>query len=413
MHLRRNRVLLYELIIVVTIISSSFMTYLHLLFPDTSTWTISFFQFNSTHYKSVQMFCFSVLLFLSQSLFLSLWYITCRYWWKAAIFIVLMMNFYNLFIVVFFEIEVSYLINKFSIYFFTLLCTYLVYLVSKKINYPLWNRLTLDAIDSEEILLYKFKNSKHYTRVLNSFDEDAYKSNITNLKELVAKAVLISEDNFNKEENQSNILDKSLKGKSIGGVLIFLLILSLLLLDKLHVYAPDDKIWDLGFTTMGSFEFQSVFIFLWFTMLKVTSFLALTIWFLTTRYWWKYFLLIPIIIVSYQIFGIFDVNEIFINEKEIWQALPILLPLMLFLIFLSVKINNFTKVEKLKNKIKVETFKVISFLAHQEDEEGNNQIKVDLAKLMENKNTYKADDYLKELEVLHKKLLQKKRSQYK
>ena len=411
MHLKRKRVLLYELMIVVTIISSSFMTYLHVLCPDTSTWTTFFFQFNSTHYNSAQMYCFFVLLFLSQSLLLSLWYITCRYWWKIAIFIVLMMSFYNFSIVVFSEVESSDLTHRFSIYFLTLLCSYLVYLVSKKINYPLWNRLTLDAIDSEEVLRYKFKNSKHYTRVLNSFDEDAYKSNITNLKELVAKAVLISEDNFNKEENQSNILDKSLKGKSIGGVLIFLLILSLLLLDKLHVFAPDDKTWDLGFITMGSFEFQSVFIFLWFTMLKITSFLALTIWFLTSRYWWKYFLLIPIIIVSYQIIGTFNVNVRFINENEIMQALPLLLPVMLFLIFLSIKINNFTKVEKLKNKIKVKTFKVISFLAHQEDEEGNNQIKVDLARLMESKSAYKADDYLKELEVLHKKLLQKKRSQ--
>lgn len=400
----------YELIIVFTIVLASIMVYLHVLCPDSSSWTTPLYTFKTTFYHSVQMYCFQVLLFLSNVVMLALWYITCRYWWRIAVFVLLVVWLYNFFVIFMSEVQLSEINGKVLIYFLTGLCSVLVYYIGKKSNYPLWNRLTLDAIDAEEILRYKFKNANHYTRVLNRFDEESYQSNMDNLKELVANAVLISEDDD--KQNANPFFESTSAIKTIGSVCIFVCLLLLLVLDKVYLLAPaDEKVWDLGLLQIQSYEFLSVRIFLWFTMLKVSTFIMLTIWFLTTRYWWKYFLLIPITIVSYQLIATFNVDIASTHETEIWSALPVLLPLLLFLTFLSVKINNFTKVEKIKNNIKVKTFKVISFLAREEEESVTyDNVKQELAILISNKDSYEPDEYLQKLEALHNELIQKKRS---
>lgn len=407
MNLKRRRRVSYDMLIVVIIIVSSFMVYAHVLCPVDDNWVTSLFSFTTSYYSTVEMYCFQVLLFLCNTIFLSIWYITCRYWWKSSVFILLVVGLYKLFVVVFSEVQLSDIVNKIVVLFLTILVSYAVYLISKKVNYPLWNRLNLDAIDSEEILKYKFKNTNHYSRVLNSFNEEAYVSNVDDLKQLVAKAVLMSEDESKEEEDKDTFFKNPLKRRTLGGYLMFFLIISIVFIARIYKLTPRDATtWNLGFMEIGSFEFQSVRIFFWFTLIKVTSFIILTIWFLSSRYWWKYFLLIPLTIVSYQIIAVFNVNEKFVHENEVWQAFPVLIPLMLFLVFLSFKLNNFTKVEKLKNKIKAETFKVISFLA--KDEESYSEDKLALAALIADKDSYEPTEYLKKLEELNDKLKAKK-----
>ncbi|WP_335965352.1 hypothetical protein [Galbibacter sp. PAP.153] len=123
------------------------------------------------------------------------------------------------------------------LYTLTFLWGLLFIWLRKKLNYPLWSRLHVDAIDAEEILRYKFKNTRHYAKVLNGLNEEVGNSTLQDAKSIIAKAVVLAEDNS--ETNSQNTILPPSERRDWSGVLIFLLILFIPVFANLYRLAPN------------------------------------------------------------------------------------------------------------------------------------------------------------------------------
>jgi len=73
----------------------------------------------------------------------------------------------------------------------------------------------------------------------------------------------------------------------------------------------------------------------WISGLKFCLMAILLAWFFLEKKWWKYALLSPILITSYQIRNLFDITRDTVDEYEIFHALPLLTLIALVLIALS------------------------------------------------------------------------------
>ncbi|MDG3582227.1 MULTISPECIES: hypothetical protein [Galbibacter] len=108
--------------------------------------------------------------------------------------------------------------------------------------------------------------------------------------------------------------------------------------------------------------------------------------------------------VSYQIITTLNVEVTAIDENEIFRAFPVLLILTSFLLWVSFKIRNFTKVEDLKRRIKVEIFNIVALLGKNKTDQ-HEDVKNQLNMLIRDKKKYSSEEYLKRLEELKGKLM--------
>ncbi|WP_220399472.1 hypothetical protein [Galbibacter sp. BG1] len=344
----------------------------------------------------------SILLFASM-MFYAIWFFTCKYWWKYGIIILLVNESYKFFNYVFqsfqFTIDNTDYLKYIGIAFFVVI----VFCVTKTISYPLFYRQKHDNIGAESIINYKFRSLGRYQLFLDQFYDKDILSNQANVKEVLAEAFAITEKK-GKSFGLPSMSDY-FNEKRIWGYLILLIMVFIPFIDRTYYLAPDETVWDLEILKLETALFPSISLFLFFVLyLYGTVFLSLNIWFFTNQYWWKYFLLVPIIIKLYEIISVLNPNIRYFHENEIIQALPILLLLTGFLIWISLKIDNYHKVERIKEKIKVETFKIVALLAERENESKTVELKEEIEATISNRDNYQPEEYLSRLEILYEQL---------
>ncbi|MCM5663195.1 hypothetical protein [Galbibacter mesophilus] len=401
--LNHKKVGSYDLIIIICLFFASLITFIHPHMPDIQEWDIVVYKFILKESFSFKIVVYQISLFFSHFLFYGLWYITCRYWWKHFILIPFAGSTYKLLMYIFFSIDLPFYLEIYENILLSLLCSLALFLFSKRFKYPLRYELSKSSINAESLLFYKFKNVQQYRIFLNNFMERVSTSSINELQNYIASAVLISEKKETGDNTKNSDSPITLRSKIIGG-LIGLLLVSLLFIDRIYYIVPDGNEWDFGWFTITNEKFPSLVSFFWFfTYCYLTMFISLNVWFFTSKYWWKYFLLVPIVLNAYELFSVLHPNIRYIHENEIIQAAPILLILTLFLIWISLKINNYSKVERLKEKIKVETFRLVALLA--ETENRNKEVKEEIHRLIANKDKYEPKEYLSHLESLQEELL--------
>ena len=91
----------------------------------------------------------------------------------------------------------------------------------------------------------------------------------------------------------------------------------------------------LGWFEIGTFGFVTVGTFFWTLSFKAILLFAVVLWFFSTRSWWRYALLSPILITVYQIRTIFISDNYVMDEYEILHALPLLGLVLIVLLALS------------------------------------------------------------------------------
>jgi len=125
------------------------------------------------------------------------------------------------------------------------------------------------------------------------------------------------------------------------GVAISLLLIATPFLFYMYKYAPtDSKEWDTIFGTINAGNFKSAQSFVHALFTKITFILLTTIWFLTSRNWWKYAILVPLIMFLYQFYGIINFQIQYIDEFDFWYSLPFIAPIIIFFIYLSYLITK-------------------------------------------------------------------------
>jgi len=165
-----------------------------------------------------------------------------------------------------------------------------------------------------------------------------------------------------KKTIKSQPTDKRTK-KLISGVVLSLLLVTTPFLFYLYKFAPSDSTtWETPIGTIGSAGFYSVQVFMHALFTKITFVLLTAIWFLTSRNWWKYAILVPLTMFLFQLFGVINDTLQYIDEFDFWYSLPIIIPILFLLVYLSFVLSrkNPSKTNDLDADADIEIRKILS-----------------------------------------------------
>ncbi len=91
---------------------------------------------------------------------------------------------------------------------------------------------------------------------------------------------------------------------------------------------------------------------------KLSFLLAFVVWFLTSKHWWRFAILIPIAMLIFQLCGLVNTSIQYIDEFDFWYSLPIVIPIVGILLGLSWKMAPYAFTEDLREQMINEVEKV-------------------------------------------------------
>ncbi len=131
------------------------------------------------------------------------------------------------------------------------------------------------------------------------------------------------------------------KRRIIKGVLLSALLVATPFLFYFYKNAPAEASeWHTWLGTIKSGGFGSVQSYMHALFTKLTFILLTTVWFLTSRNWWKFAILIPLTMFLFQLSGVINYKIQYIDEFDFWYSLPVILPILFFLIYISYRIGK-------------------------------------------------------------------------
>lgn len=136
-----------------------------------------------------------------------------------------------------------------------------------------------------------------------------------------------------------------------GGSIALLLILSPFLFYLYRLAPQDSNYWKTPLFSISSGGFGSVQSFAHAFFTKLLFIIYFTIWFLTAKDWWKYAILVPLTMFLFQLSGVINYSIQYIDEYDFWYSLPVVMPVIVFLIWLSRKLRFYNKALDIKEQI--------------------------------------------------------------
>ncbi|WP_299678267.1 hypothetical protein [uncultured Dokdonia sp.] len=156
-----------------------------------------------------------------------------------------------------------------------------------------------------------------------------------------------------KQHTKSRQTDRK-KRFIIGGVIAIILATTPLLF-YLYTYAPNNaKVWETSFFTFESRGFNNVQSFIHALFTKITFVIITTLWFITSKDWWKWAILVPLIMFLFQLIGVVNYQIKYVDDFSFWYSLPIVMPVIVFLIWISRELNKTIGDLDLKDEIEEE-----------------------------------------------------------
>ncbi len=126
----------------------------------------------------------------------------------------------------------------------------------------------------------------------------------------------------------------------IGGVIALLLAITPFIF-YLYKFAPDDsKVWETAIFTFESKGFSNVQNFIHALFTKITFIVITTLWFITSKDWWKWAILIPLTMFLFQFLGVINYQISYIDDFDFWYALIIIAPILMFIIWIGYELNK-------------------------------------------------------------------------
>lgn len=126
----------------------------------------------------------------------------------------------------------------------------------------------------------------------------------------------------------------------IKGGVISVLLISTPFLFYLYTYAPHDQThWETSFGTFEAGPFKSVQTYMHALFTKITFVILTGLWFITSTKWWRFAILVPFTMFLFQLSGVVSFKVNYMDEYDFWDALPFILPIIVFLAFLSHRLS--------------------------------------------------------------------------
>ncbi len=91
-------------------------------------------------------------------------------------------------------------------------------------------------------------------------------------------------------------------------------------------------------------DFPDLPTFVWYITTKLCVIITLSLWIITSKNWWRYAILSPIIFYIYQFWEAFQTGSTALNENEYIKGLPIITILVGILFYLSETIKYQTRI---------------------------------------------------------------------
>lgn len=149
---------------------------------------------------------------------------------------------------------------------------------------------------------------------------------------------------MNNKSTKTKLKSRSTDNKTTSlksGVLLILLIIATPFLFYIYrIVPPEVAKWETIFGTIETGGFNTVQGFIYTLFTKLTFVLLTGVWFLTSKNWWRYAILVPFTMFLFQLSGVINQDIQYIDEYDFWYSLPVILPILFFLIYISVRLNK-------------------------------------------------------------------------
>jgi hypothetical protein len=157
--------------------------------------------------------------------------------------------------------------------------------------------------------------------------------------------------------NHLQNLTVSKKGLVLGSIIATMLAITPYLF-SIHESVPESRFWNTFLFTYDSKTWGNANLVMWIFTSKAVPLLLLFLWFFTCRHWWFHALLVPIVMYLYQIFGLFNQDQQYIDEFQLIYLIPVMAIVIpsIYLIRARIfnKINEANKsLEELEEEFKI------------------------------------------------------------
>ena len=195
-------------------------------------------------------------------------------------------------------------------------------------------RKRLLEISIKSIISQNIRNSNNiYREKLKSLNEKRDKITWTSYLKKIYNAKLILENRLNYHTNSINNLVVTNPDRL--NLLVICVLIFTTLLWFIHYLIPEySQVLDLGIIQVYNNGFLNVRIFVWFLLQKLIILIPLILWFITCQQWWKYAILSPIILYSYQFWEATQDVSSLDAAGNIW-AFPAIFCVVLLLLVIS------------------------------------------------------------------------------
>jgi hypothetical protein len=134
--------------------------------------------------------------------------------------------------------------------------------------------------------------------------------------------------------------------------------------------------------------------FLYVLATKLNLIILLLLWYFTCMHWWRISIAIPLTIEVFKLVSFLNPKVEAFDEIDFYTSVPITIPIVFLLIYITEKVNNYTKYRIIYNNVNDEIECVFIEISK---ENSNKEIEAKFTNLRNNKNLYKKSDYLNKL----------------
>jgi hypothetical protein len=145
-------------------------------------------------------------------------------------------------------------------------------------------------------------------------------------------------------------------------ITISLIILSPFLFFLYNIAPKDERVWKTKWLVLDALEFEDINYMLWcYSELFLTT-TILCLWFITCKSWYRYAILVPILIEIYKVDGLISQAPLFFGLDIILQGIPFYVVFILILFLFSKKVGYYNSSKNISSELNKEVTELLTNL---------------------------------------------------
>ncbi len=376
---------IWDFLRAIYIIVLPFGLYLHLLFDTEGTTIINIIGFSYEHgYNDLGALVWHFLSMLIPILLMLIWYFNYNYPFRYFILLPVLLFEFHLF-----RYVIKYpWFSEHNILLFSIFILIFILMILLLIDGVILKK-------NKKSIQFDFKSiyKNELKQRINQFEHHITSSKTLQVNSRVKQMYL---SKFRLTDIISNSI--SLREHTLKRGLFFFFMVIFLLLPPLffsyHLIPENMQDYNNEWIHIGSHGYPDIHTFVWFINLKLCVLIPLCIWFITSEDWWKYAMLSPIIVFTYQLWEAVQDTDL-ADEISFGKAIPWVLLLVGLLFYISNKIKDQSKILDIYEEISNEIEQLVMQLEGADN--SNNKIKNHFVIIKNNISESKAREHLDQL----------------